>query len=73
MKFRPQRGGLAEAMAEVITLPPTRRALAEHLGVREYKVVVKPYGIFDERIGWNTHLVTIGANAVGFTDGPLES
>lgn len=34
-------------------------------------ISVKPYG-FDSRIGWDTHMVTIDGNAVGFTDGPLE-
>ena len=72
MQFRPQRGTLDASLKARITLPPTRRALANHLGQREGRIVVKPYAI-DDRIGWHTHLVTVGGTAVGFTDGPLES
>lgn len=71
MLFRPQRGSLEDSMKAVITLQPTRRALAEHLGVAENKIMVKPYAM-DDRVGWHTHLVTVSACAVGFTDGPLD-
>jgi len=70
MLFRPQRGSLEESMKLVMTFP-TRAALAKHLGHPEAKVVVKPYAI-DNRIGWNTHLVTVGGTVVGFTDGPVS-
>ena len=33
---------------------------------------VEPYG-FDDRIGWDTHIVTIDGNAVGFTNGPVSA
>lgn len=33
-------------------------------------VVVEPYGGFDKRIGWDTHLVLVDGAPVGFTDGP---
>lgn len=72
MKFRPQRGSLEESLKYVVIIPPTRKALAEHLGQREGRVVVKPYAA-DDRIDWHTHLVTVGGQAVGFTDGPLEA
>jgi len=79
MQFRPQRGSLEDSMQSVVTLPPTRRALFGHLvaerllrhGQTEGNVAVKPYAV-DDRIGWRTHLVTVGGQAVGFTDGPLE-
>lgn len=33
---------------------------------------IEPYGGFDERIGWNTHIVYLpGYGVLGFTDGPL--
>lgn len=79
MQYRPQRGGLDESMKEVVTLPASRRALAEHLGHQESAIIVKPYAgfyedeVYDERICWNTYLVTVERQAVGFTDGPLES
>lgn len=31
---------------------------------------VERYG-YDERIGWDTHIVTFGGKVVGYTDGPL--
>ena len=38
------------------------------MGYPDGVVLVEKYGGFDERIGWNTHLVTIDGNAIGFTD-----
>lgn len=36
-------------------------------------ILVKPYGGMDERIGWDTYIVTIEGHGVyGFTDGPLR-
>lgn len=34
-------------------------------------IAVKPYA-YDSRIDWDTHIVTVNGNAVGFTDGPLR-
>jgi hypothetical protein len=87
MKFRPQRGGLDEAMKEMVEVDG-RAGLIEHL--REIqrlgppfdpdKVTVQPYGgegdrgCDDDRIGWkNTHIVLIeGWGPVGFCEGPAE-
>jgi len=82
MKLREHRGGLAESMETVIDIPPTLEALkiAINNAFSEYDVpeitadmiTVKPYG-FDERIGWDTHIVIIADCSVyGFTDGPLS-
>ncbi|MGX5777016.1 hypothetical protein [Methylorubrum zatmanii] len=79
--FRPQRGGLAEAMAEI-------REIADHadlvahlqtvfapmwINVRDDMVRVTKYGDrVDTRIGWDTHIVTIeGWGVAGFTNAPL--
>lgn len=73
MKFRPQRGSLDAAMEEVVELDGMD-ALKAHLhsiGWHDGAVRVEPY-TYDERIGWDTHIVTIDGNAVGFTDGPVE-
>jgi hypothetical protein len=67
MKFRPQRGSLAESMAEVVELPATRHALAKHLGEPDRAILVTEYA-YDDRIGWGTHLVTVWGSAVGYTD-----
>lgn len=32
---------------------------------------IEPYG-FDERIGWDTHLITVAGKAALFSDGPLS-
>lgn len=83
IKFRPQRGGLAEAMAEMVELP-NRAALIEHLQkwhsgmhgtppVNDATVHVKPYGDDrpDERIGWKRTFIVMldGWGPCGFTDG----
>jgi hypothetical protein len=66
VKYRPHKRLLADAMAEVIELPD-RAALVKHLAndlahwgttVGDDDVKVAPYG-HDDRIGWDTHIVTI--------------
>jgi hypothetical protein len=66
MKYRPHRRLLDESMAEVIDLTH-RRSLVEHLAksleqwgidLTDGDVRVEPYG-YDERIGWDTYIVTI--------------
>lgn len=83
MKFREHRGRLTDAMTTVVELTD-RAALDEYLRkwFADYcaaidlpcgplpAVQVKPYA-FDDRIGWDTHIVVIeGIGPVGFTDGP---
>lgn len=82
--FRPHRGSLADAMAEVVEVAD-RRALFTHLLSRPYgpeilsgstaeTLVIQPFGSGgDDRIGWSqTYVVKTGATGVlGFTDGPL--
>jgi hypothetical protein len=78
MLYRDHRGGLAESMATVVDLPRTRLALFAHLKSRplmpdftmdDMKVEFYTY---DDRIDWNTYIVTINGNAVGFTNGPAR-
>jgi len=74
-KFRPHRGLLVEAMKEVVELED-RAALVAHLielgyAAKESSVEVENYGGMDARIGWDTHIVCIDGDAVGFTDGAL--
>lgn len=72
MKFRPHRGGLSEAMREVVELPD-RAALVAHLAknlarwgyrLTDTDMRVSPFG-FDDRIKWDTHVVTIRNKKVG--------
>lgn len=77
--FRPQRGSLAAAMAEVREIAD-RADLVAHLAethsdqaveITDATVRVEPYG-FDKRIGWDTHLVTVeGWGPAGFTNALL--
>jgi len=78
MKFREQRGGLAESMETLIELPD-RASLVSHcqklLASSQFvfdptKLKVEPYGGEDSRIGWkSTHIVTIEKyGVIGFTD-----
>jgi hypothetical protein len=46
---------------------PSMSALARHLEVARERLGVKKY-CYDERIQWDTYLVTIDGQAVGFTD-----
>lgn len=82
MKYRPQRELLEESMKEVWEFS-TRKEFFEYiwnwgeknLMIRIYPehVKVEPYGGFDARIGWDTHIVTVQGHAIGFTNGPLPS
>ena len=69
MKYRPQRGGLAESMAKTVELRATIEALGEYLCIDPFAIEVKPY-CYDDRTGWKTYLVTVDGQAVGFTDSP---
>lgn len=76
MKFREQRGGLAESMATVVELQNCTEFFAHAARIVGHEVSaetirVEPYG-YDSRINWNTHIVTAnGWGVLGFTDGPL--
>jgi len=67
MKYRPQRASLAEAMEECVELGATYDALAAHLKCNPEAIEVRRY-MFDSRIGWNTYIVTVGGEGVGFTN-----
>jgi len=81
VKLREHRGSLADSLATTIEIDPTidalllaiRNALAPYdVTVEAGMVKVSPYG-FDERIGWNAHIVTVdGYGVFGFTNGPLN-
>jgi hypothetical protein len=60
-------------METVREIEPTLDALAVILKVPPSSVTVEPYGGIDKRIGWDTHLVCIDGDAVGFTDGPVRT
>lgn len=68
--YRPVRGGLAQAMSEIVRIHGGTVQLAQHLGVEPSRVHVKPY-IYDQRIKWDTYLVCVDGFAAGYTDGPV--
>lgn len=79
IKFRPHRGSLAEAMAEMVEVDGMAGLLA-HLRATHPEfgppfvaagVHVKPYNCDDDRVGWkNVHIVAQdGWGVVGFTNG----
>lgn len=66
MKYRPHRGQLSDSMDEMVELKD-RAALVEHLRadlakwgvvITDADVKVEPYGR-DDRVHWDTHIVTI--------------
>jgi hypothetical protein len=81
MKLREHRGSLEDSMATVVEIPATKEALVKeivkklskfYVNISEESVTVEPYA-FDERIGWDSHVVSVKGHGVyGFTDGPLD-
>jgi hypothetical protein len=81
IRYRDHRGSLDDSMATIIELAD-RAALIAHLrSIYDQKhfgewpdaaVKVKPY-CYDERIDWDTYIVTLNDGAVGFTDGPVPN
>lgn len=70
--FRFHRGSLSDSMNTVVPVSGLYELIAQLSKLYEPgKILVRPYG-YDKRTGWNTHIVTIDGNAVGFTDGPIE-
>ncbi len=79
--YRPHRGSLSDSMREVVEvsdLPQLVRAMRREVE-RWYPIdelptleatKLEPYG-FDDRIGWDTYLVTVNGQAWGYTNGPL--
>lgn len=80
--YRPHRGGLHESMRdvrEVASFPELVRAMrADVLSwypidqlPTEENTKLEPYG-YDERIGWQTYLVTVDGHAWGYINGVPE-
>lgn len=72
-KFRFHRGSLKESMTTVVEIGGLLDLIAElqNAGWPPGNVAVKRY-VFDDRINWDTHIVTLDDVAVGFTDGPIS-
>lgn len=70
MKFRPVRELLHESMSEMVELS-NMDELAKHLNADKSKVRITPY-TYDDRIGWDTYLVTVNGVPFGYTDGGVD-
>lgn len=61
--YRPQRGGLAESMAERQEFPDLKQMLEhvvkEHSGAFDLDEIFIAYYCFDARINWETYIVTV--------------
>ena len=78
-KFRKHRGSLEDALATTVEVANRDDLLAHVLadfppwwGSFEPDALEIRFYCYDERIGWDTYIVTIkGHGVIGFTDGPL--
>jgi len=79
--FRPHRGTLEESMKAVVEIKNKQDLVIKIIDdLSDFKhdllintdtVIIKPY-TRDNRIDWNTHIVTIeGYGVLGFTNNPL--
>jgi hypothetical protein len=81
--FRPHAGSLLDAMRSVRVIS-NKNALVDiikeflcSLGRNSsddpsvFDIKVESYGGYDDRIGWNTYIVTYGTWVIGFLSGPL--
>lgn len=74
VRIRQHRGGLHEAMATTAQIPRNMASLClwltEQTGrnIQPADVQIEPYG-YDDRIGWDTHLIKIFGIPFAFSDG----
>lgn len=66
--YRPHRGGLAESLAEAVEVQ-SREELERRIG---QPILAINKHLWDDRIGWDTHIVITAEGVVGMTNGPLE-
>ena len=75
VKFRFHRGLLEDSMDTVITVN-SREDIAQAMS-KELDMPVKSSSIgckyysYDKRVGWENYIITMGGNAIGFTDGEI--
>lgn len=84
IKIRRIKGGsLEECMTTCATIPATKQGILEYFAregietkgdgtpILVENIEVK-YVCFDKRINWSTHIVVVGGQAYGHTDGPVS-
>ena len=82
MKYRPQRGGLIDSMNECVSIPATVEALTavlqKQMDFMQAGLIIPADAVtitacgYDVRVCWDTYLVSVNGQGVGFTDGPLD-
>lgn len=78
MKIRQHRAFLEDSIKTVTEIEPTISAIRAYFkqespfpDMYNGKIEIKPYD-FDERINWDTYIITIDGNAIGFTNQLVE-
>lgn len=71
MKFRPVRETLEEAMNEVLEFNDIKE-LSVFLECQSSDIEIIPQG-HDDRINWESNLVLVNKNPIGYIDLPKES
>lgn len=75
VKFRFQRGLLSDSMKTVVEVADLSELLAvvqESFPIASDSNIAIAKYYYDGRIGWDTHIVCIDCNGIGFTDGPVK-
>lgn len=69
--FRRQRSGLAESVSKAVEVNSLEDVAKLLLDIHfDLKLECSHYG-YDSRIDWDTYVITLNGDAVGFTNGPL--
>lgn len=76
LQFRWQRGSLAQSLTTVVEF----KCMADLVEILNQELLIKTdhtkVGVsrytHDLRTGWNTYIVTVNGEGVGFTNGPVE-
>ena len=74
MEFRYQCSTLEESMGTIIeveNLSELMNELSKEHGDLSQKHIKVEYHCFDDRINWDSYIITINGDVIGFTNGPI--
>lgn len=75
VSFRFHRGTLSDSMTTMVDVIDLSDLLTIVQGLfpaaSHSNITVAEY-CYDERVGWDTHIICIDCEAIGFTDGPVK-
>ena len=80
MKYRPHKRSLEDSMAQCVDIEPTKAAVADRFNASivsgpavEAKNITCRHYVFDDRINWETYIITEpNWGVLGFSNGPIE-